>query len=107
MSKINVIKRRLRNNPNGSIVWMDGGFLPQGSYETSETTGIQIHLMLRGYDDVYIIEVLPGDEYGAYNAWVRRMNSTDMTHMLTKQARDPEDVVVAALETLPDYIGVV
>ena len=35
------------------------------------------------------------------------MGSDDMVHMLTKQARDPEDVVVAALGELPEYIGLV
>ena len=107
MSKVETIKRRLRSNPNGSIAWMDGGYLPQGGYETAEVTGIQIHLMLRGHNDVYIITVLPGDDYGMYDAWVRRMGSTDMVHMLGKAVRDPEDVVVAALENLPDYIGIV
>lgn len=107
MSKIDTIMRRLRSNPNGSIAWMDGGYLPQGGYETAEITGIQIHLMLQGHNDVYIITVLPGDDYGVYDAWVRRMGSTDMVHMLGKAVRDPEDVVVAALENLPDYIGIV
>ena len=30
-----------------------------------------------------------------------------MVHMLARRARDPEDVVVAALSELPDYIGLV
>lgn len=107
MSKIDSIKRRLRNNPNGSIAWMDGGYLPNGGYETAEVGGLQVNLMLMGYDDVYIITVLPGDDYGVFDAWVRRLGSNDMVHMLSKTVRDPEDVVVAALETLPDYIGVV
>lgn len=56
---------------------------------------------------VYVLMILPGDEYGAYDAWLRRMGSNDMVHMLTKRARYPEDVVVAAKESLPDYIGLV
>lgn len=63
--------------------------------------------MQDGYDDVYAITVLPGDEYGMYDAWLRRMGSEEVVHMLSKRARAPEDVVVAALGELPDYIGLV
>jgi hypothetical protein len=56
---------------------------------------------------VYILSILPGDEYGQYDAWLRRMGSDDMVHMLTKKARDPEDVVVAAIGELPEIIGLV
>lgn len=107
MSKSKNLKHRLRTDPDGMLGWMDGGYLPQVSYESAEITGIQLSLMLEGHEDVYILTILPGDEYGAYDAWVRRMGSDDMTHMLTKMARDPEDVVVAALGELPDYIGLV
>lgn len=107
MSKINQVKHRLRTDPNGMLAWMDGGCLPQVSYESAEITGIQLSLMLDGHDDVYILTVLPGDEYGSYNAWLRRMGSDDMVHMLSRRARDPEDVVVAALGELPDFIGLV
>ena len=107
MSKINNLKRRLKADPDGMLGWMDGGDLPQESYESAEITGIQLSLMLDGHDDVYILTILPGDEYGRYDAWLRRMDSDDMTHMLTKRARDPEDVVIAALGELPDYIGLV
>lgn len=107
MSKSNHTKHRLRTDPNSSIAWMDGGYLSTASYESSEITGIQLSLMPDGHDDVYILTILPGDEYGAYDAWLRRMGSTDMVHMLTKRVRDPEDVVVAAIESLPDYIGIV
>ena len=86
---------------------MDGGYLPQGSYESAEITGIQLSLMLDGHDDVYILSILPGDEYGQFDAWLRRMGSQDMLHMLSRRARDPEDVVVAALGELPDFIGLV
>ena len=107
MSKSSNIKRRLRTDPDGMLGWMDGGYLPQVSYESAEITGIQLSLMLDGHDDVYILTILPGDEYGQFDAWLRRMGSDDMTHMLTKRARDPEDVVVAALRELPEYIGLV
>ena len=107
MSKINSIKSRLRNDPDGMMCWLDGGYLPTAACESAEITGIQINLMLDGYDDVYIITVLPGDEHGHYDAWLRRMGSTDMVHILTKRARDPEDVVVLAKEHLPDYIGII
>lgn len=107
MSKINNLKRRLKADPGGMLAWMDGGHLPQMSYESAEITGIQLSLMLDGHDDVYILSILPGDEYGQYDAWLRRMGSDDMVHMLTKRARDPEDVVVTALGELPEYIGLV
>ena len=107
MSKINQTKRRLRTDPDGMLGWMDGGYLPQVSYESAEITGVQLSMMLEGHDDVYILTVLPGDEYGQYDAWLRRMGSDDMTHMLTKRARDPEDVVVAAIGELPEFIGLV
>ena len=107
MSKINNLKRRLKADPDGMLGWMDGGYLPQVSYESAEITGIQLSLMLEDHDDVYILTVLPGDEYGQFDAWLRRMGSDDMTHMLTKRARDPEDVVVAALSELPEFIGLV
>ena len=107
MSKTKNLKHRLRTDPDGMLGWMDGGQLPHVSYESAEVTGIQLSLMLEGGDDVYILTILPGDEYGAYDAWLRRMGSDDMLHMLTKRARDPEDVVVAALGELPDYIGLI
>lgn len=107
MNKINNLKRRLKADPGGMLAWMDGGYLPQVSYESAEITGIQLSLMLEGHEDVYILSILPGDEYGHYDAWLRRMGSNDMVHILTKRARDPEDVVVAALGELPDYIGLV
>ena len=107
MSKSSNIKRRLRTDPDGMLGWMDGGYLPNLSYESAEISGIQLSMMLDGHDDVCILTILPGDEYGHYDAWLRRMGSDDMVHMLTKRARDPEDVVVAALGELPDYIGLV
>lgn len=107
MSKSSNIKRRLRTDPDGMLGWMDGGYLPQVSYESAEISGIQLSLMLEGHEDVLILSILPGDEYGHYDAWLRRMGSDDMVHMLTRRVRDPEDVVVAALSELPDYIGLV
>ena len=107
MSKINQTKHRLRSDPDGMLAWMDGGYLPRMSYESAEITGIQLSMMLDGHNDVYILSILPGDEYGHYDAWLRRMGSSDMVHMLTKKARDPEDVVVAAIGELPEIIGLV
>ena len=107
MSKTKNLKHRLRTDPDGVLGWMDGGYLPRISYESAEITGIQLSLMLEGHEDVYILTIMPGDEYGRYDAWLRRMGSEDMVHMLTKRARDPEDVVVAALGELPEYIGLV
>ena len=107
MSKQKNLKQRLRSDPDGMLAWMDGGYLPQMSYESAEITGIQLSLMLDGHDDVFILSILPGDEYGQYDAWLRRMGSEDMLHMLSRRARDPEDVVVAALGELPDSIGLV
>ena len=107
MSKSSNIKRRLRTDPDGMLGWMDGGYLPQVAYESAEVTGIQLSIMLDRHEDVYILTILPGDEYGQYDAWLRRMGSEDMVHMLAKRARDPEDVVVAALGELPDFIGLV
>ena len=107
MSKQKNLKHRLRSDPDGMLGWMDGGHLPQVSYESAEITGIQLSLMLEGHEDVYILTIMPGDEYGRYDAWLRRMGSEDMVHMLSKRARDPEDVVVTALGELPDFIGLV
>jgi hypothetical protein len=33
------------------------------------------------------------------------MGNTEMVHMLTKKARDPEDAVTAALGEFPNFIG--
>ena len=107
MSKQKNLKHRLRSDPDCMLAWMDGGYLPQVSYESAEITGVQLSMMLEGHEDVYILTVLPGDEYGSFDAWIRRMGSDDMTHMLSKRARDPEDVVVAALSELPEFIGLV
>lgn len=104
MTKTEKTKHHLRSDANGTIMWMDGGILPHGLYDTEELSGVQISMMVEGYDDVYIIMVLPGDEYSTYDVWLRRMGSTDMVHMLSKRARDPEGAVVAALENLPDYL---
>ena len=107
MSKTKNLKHRLRTDPDGMLGWMDGGYLPQVSYESTEITGIQLSMMLEGHEDVYVLTILPGDEYRMYDAWLRRMGSEDMVHMLTKRARDPEDVVVAAIGELPEYIGLI
>ena len=107
MSKQKNLKHRLRSDPDGMLAWMDGGHLPQVFYESTEITGIQLSMMLEGHEDVFILSILPGDEYGRYDAWLRRMGSDDMVHMLTKRARDPEDVVITALGELPEYIGLV
>ena len=107
MSKINNLKRRLKTDPDGMLAWMDGGHLPRVSYESTEISGIQLSLMLEGHEEVYVLTIMPGDEYGHYDAWLRRMGSEDMLHMLSRRARDPEDVVVTALGELPDYIGLV
>ena len=107
MSKQKNLKQRLRSDPDGMLAWMDGGYLPQMSYESAEITGIQLSLMLDMHEDVYILTILPGDEYGQFDAWLRRMGSQDMLQMLSRRARDPEDVVVAALGELPDFIGLV
>lgn len=107
MSKQKNLRNRLKTDPDGMLGWMDGGHLPRMSYESTEITGIQLSMMLEGHEDVYILTILPGDEYGNYDAWLRRMGSDDMVHVLTKRARDPEDVVVAALGELPEYIGLV
>ena len=107
MSKQKNLKHRLRSDPDGMLAWMDGGHLPHVSYESAEITGIQLSMMLDGHEDVYILSILPGDEYGQFDAWLRRMRSDDMVHMLSRRARDPEDVVVTALGELPDFIGLV
>ena len=107
MSKIDHIRHRLCTDPDACIGWLDGGYLPNAFYETAEVTGIQLSLMLDQHEEVYVLLVLPGDEYGTYDAWLRRMGSDDMVHMLSKRVRDPEDAIVAALENLPDYIDLV
>ena len=107
MSKTKNLKHRLRTDPDGMLGWMDGGHLPHLFYESTEITGIQLSMMLDGHEDVYVLTILPGDEYGMYDAWLRRMGREDMVHMLTKRARDPEDVVVAAIGELPEYIGLI
>lgn len=107
MSKNQQVRYKLAYDPDSYIAWMDGGHLPPGGYDTEAITGIQLNLMLDGYEDIYVILVLPGDDDNTYDVWVRRMGSTEMLHMLSRQARYPEDVVVTALETLPDYIGLV
>lgn len=105
MNKIEKVTRKLRTDPNGYLMWMDGGYLPHCSYDTEELCGIQLSLILDGFDDVYIVSILPGDEYGTYDAWLRRMGEHDCIHMLSRKARDPEDVVVAVKEHLPDYLS--
>lgn len=107
MSKQKNLRNRLKTDPDGMLGWMDAGQLPHVSYESTEITGIQLSMMLDGHDDVFILTILPGDEYGYYDAWLRRMGSDDMIHILNKGARDPEDVVVTALGELPDFIGLV
>lgn len=107
MSSIDNMKDKLRNDPDGTLMWMDDGSLPRCWYDSEEVSGIRISLMLEGGDDVYVILILPGDEEYTYEAWLRRMGSVDMIHMLTKRARDPEDVAVLAKEYLPDYLGLI
>ena len=107
MSNIEVLKDKLQRDPDGSLMWRDGGYLPRAGYDSEEISGIRISLMLEGYDEVYVILILPGDGSCAYDAFLRRMGSTDMIHMLTRRARDPEDVAVAAMESLPDYLGLI
>lgn len=63
MSKTKNLKHRLRTDPDGMLGWMDGGYLPQVSYESTEITGIQLSMMLDGHEDVYVLTILPSDEY--------------------------------------------
>ncbi len=107
MSKINHIKDRLRTDPDGIFAWLDGGYLPTGAHETTEITGLQRSVMLEGCDDLYFIVILPGDEDGIYDAWMRRAGCTDMVHVVSRRARYPEGVMLAAMENMPDYLGLV
>lgn len=104
MTNMERTRNRLKRNPDASIGWMSAG-LPDGSYETCEISGIRLSLVLKWDHEVYLIVILPGDEDGTYDAWLRRMGSTEMVHMLTKKARDPEDAVTAALGEFPNFIG--
>lgn len=107
MSKISSIKHRLHTDPDGMFFWADGGYLPTGVHETTEVTGLQRSVMLEGHDDVYIIVILPGDEDNTYDAWLRRAGCTDMVHIVNRRAHDPEDLMLAAMENMPEYIGLV
>ena len=107
MSKINNIKSRLLSDPDGMFTWFDGGHLPTGVHEKAEITGLQSNIMLDGYEDLYIITVLPGDEYGVYDAWLRRAGSTDMVRIAHRRARGPEDVMITAMQNMPDYMTLV
>lgn len=107
MSQINQIKRKLRTNPDAYALWRSNASLPTGFHDTAEITSTRVHLMLDGGDDIFVITILPGDDYGYFDAYVRRMGSTDTVHIPTLRARDSRDAVTAALEVLPDYIGLV
>lgn len=104
MSKVNRSKKKLITDLDSMIAWMDGGELPTGGYDTSEISGLRINLMLTGYNDIYVITVLPGDEKGTYDAWVRMMGNHDMVHVTTCRARDLEDAVILAMQHLPDAL---
>lgn len=106
MTTIDQTRHKLRTDPDGTIMWMAGGLHPRGVCDTDEIAGLQISMMLEGDDDVYVILILPGDD-GMYDAWLRRMGSTNMVHMLSTRARDPEDVAVLAKQSLLDCIGIV
>lgn len=106
MNTIDQIKHKLRTDPDGTIMWMAGGLRPRGACDTEEIVGFQIRVMLEGDDNVYVIVIMPGDD-GMYDAWLRRMGSTAMVHMLSRRARDPEDVAVLAKQYLLEYIGMV
>ena len=99
-------RSRLKRTPDASFGWVGAG-LPDGSYETCEITGIRLSLPLKWDHEVYLIVILPGDEDRTYDAWLRRMGSTEMVHMLTKKARDPEAAVTAALGEFPNFVGFV
>ena len=61
-------------------------------------------MMVDEIDDVFVVIILPGDESGHYDAWVRRMSHTDMVHLYHGQAADLEDMKKQLLEKLPDYL---
>ena len=107
MTNMATKKRKLRTDPESYVGWGANTDLPTGIYDTAEITSTRIHLMLEGGDDVYVITILPGDDYGYHDAYVRRMGNTDTVHIPTLRARDAKDAVSAALELLPDYIGIV
>ncbi len=104
MDKIQRIKNKLYTDPDSMIAWMDGGTLPTAGYDTVEVSGLQICLMLNGYDDIYIVTIIPGDEDGTYDAWVHMMGNHDMIHVTTCMARDPEDAVILTVQNLPDAL---
>ena len=106
MSKIDNIKSRLRTDPDGMFFWNDGGYLPKGMYEKTEITSLQCSIMLEGYDDVLFITILPGDEDGTYDAWLRWAECTDVVRIANRRACDPEDMLLAVMENMPDYIRI-
>lgn len=104
MSKVNRRKNKLITDPDTMIAWMDGGNLPTGGYDTSEISGLRINLMLTGYDDIYVITVLPSDENGTYDAWVRMLGNHDMIHVTSCRARDIDDAIILTMQNLPDAL---
>ena len=98
------LKQKLFEDPDGFVSWPETD-LPWAGYDTGEISGLQITLMLYGCDDVYIILILPGDD-GMYDVWLRYMGGHDMVHILSRRAKDPEELVRELWEHFPDYIGV-
>lgn len=102
--KHNNIKTKLRRDPDAYIGWIGGNALPTGGYDTEEFSGLRIKLLLTNSEDVLIITILPGDEKSAYDAYIRKLGSTEMLHLGTFQAKDFGDVLVAVFRHLPDYM---
>lgn len=104
MSTFEEIKQKLQSDPDSCGVWVGDGWSMAASYDQAEIRGYQLTMMVDDIEDVFVVVILPGDESGHYDAWVRRMGHTEMVHLYNGQAADLELLKAQLLEKLPDYL---
>lgn len=96
------LRNKLLNDPDGFVSWGNEE-LPWGGYDTEEITALQMVLMLYGFDDVYVILILPGDD--GYDVWLRYKENDEMVRVC--RGKTVEDAILQLWGEFPYYVGLV
>lgn len=103
------IKSKLMDDPDGTAVWACAEEARGIRYDCDEVAALRMTTMeYSGEDDdsVYLILILPGDEPGSYDAWMRRMGENEMSHLYHGRAADLHEMQHKLLLHLPECLGV-
>lgn len=95
---------KLLHDLDAYAIWAGEQAPPPGGYDVETISGLRVNLMVYDEDSLYVVDILPGDDVGVYDAYVRRMEDGDMIHMFGLHAQRPEDIISIVMQNLPNYI---